>query len=120
MVADVDQGVIGHGDDPLAGIALQLAERVKLLEEHFREARLLTQLAAGGVFERFIDVHKPARQRPHSGERIEIALDQHDLQILFIEPEDDAIDGQGRASIRVGVRHQDGLVKCSQYTNNSV
>ena len=33
MVADVDQGIVGHGDDPLAGVTFYVAEGVKLLKK---------------------------------------------------------------------------------------
>jgi len=33
MIADIDQSLIGHGDDSLARVALDIAEGVELLEE---------------------------------------------------------------------------------------
>ena len=41
VVADIDQGIIGHGDDPVAGIAVQVAEGVELLQKDLRQAGFL-------------------------------------------------------------------------------
>ena len=72
VVADVDQGVVGHGDDPLAGVAFHVAEGVKLLKKDLRQAGLLLQFPPGGIFQRLVHVDESPRQGPFAGERVQV------------------------------------------------
>ena len=82
-----------------------LHQTCKAARGNRRQPGLLLQLAASGLFERLIDADEPARHRPAAGKRLEIALDQNNLQILVVQAEDSAIDGQGGSGVGVGVSH---------------
>src|SRR5262249_36242112 len=60
MIAELGQRVIGDRNDATARITVDLAERIQLLEEDPLEAGFLSQLAASGVVDGFIDVHETA------------------------------------------------------------
>ncbi len=106
VIGELDQRVVGHRDDPLARIAIGLAEGVELLEEDLGgEAGLLFQLAARRFFDALGDADEAAWQRPAALERRQIALHQQDLEAGVVEAEDDAVDGEGRAGKFVGRAH---------------
>ena len=85
LVGEVHQGVVRHTDHPPARVAGGVAEGVELLEEDALQARLLAQLAAGGVVERLVELHESARQRPSPTERFAIALDQSTVTAGAVE-----------------------------------
>src|SRR5262245_44298738 len=99
MVAQVDERVVRHRNDALARVAIDGAERVELLEEHLAEARLFLELAPRSVFEQLLDADEAARQRPLAFERGQGPLYQQDLEIVGIDAEDDAVDGEGGARV---------------------
>src|SRR5262249_39273707 len=64
VVGELDEREVGYGDDSLARIAIDGAERVELLEEDPRDARLLGELAPRRFVERLVDADEPAGERP--------------------------------------------------------
>ena len=59
MVAEFHKGIIGHRHHALAGIAVRIAEGVKLLEIQLCDAGLFLEFPAGGLFERLLHVLLP-------------------------------------------------------------
>lgn len=107
MVGGFGQGVVGDADDALAGVAVDGAEGVELLEEEVFEAGFFFQLAAGGGVERFLDTDEAAGEGPVVFEGSEAAADEEDLEGCFaaVEAKDDAVHGEGGSWVFVGVFH---------------
>ena len=103
VFAEVDEGVVRDGDDVLAGVALGLAEAVKLLEVDLFEAGFFFEFASGAGFEVFADAHEAAGESPLALEGGEASLDEEDFEIILVEPEDHAVGGEGGAGVFVGV-----------------
>ena len=96
VIAELGERVVRDGDDALARIAIERAERVELLEVDVGDAGFLLELAARGVVERLVDADEAAGQRPRVLERLQLALDQQHLEVGLVEPEHDAVDGERR------------------------
>ena len=75
-----EQRVVRNRDHPAARIACRIAEGIELLEVDVPDARLLFELAARGIFERFPVANKPSRKRPASFERRHAATDEHHVE----------------------------------------
>jgi hypothetical protein len=105
VIAELGERVVRHGDDALARIAAERAERVELLEVHVLDPGLLLELALRGLVDRLAEPHEPAGQRPRVLERRQLALDQQHLQIGLVEAEHHAVHRQRRAGILVRVAH---------------
>ena len=112
--AGFDEREPRDADDALARVTFHAAEGVKLLEEYLFEAGFLLELAAGGLFERFLDPDKAARHRPLVFLGGLAPAEGQDPQFPAIEAEDDTIDGESCARVFVSVRHT--LSKCEMDT----
>ena len=106
VLGKFDEGVIRDADHAFAGIALDFPKRIKLLQKHIFEPGFFLEFAASGFVQRFVHADEPARQRPTPFERFEPALDEQHFQFAIIEPEDDAVNGQGRARILICIWHR--------------
>jgi hypothetical protein len=105
VIAELGERVVRHGDDALARIAAERAERVELLEVDVVDAGLLLELALRGLVDGLVEPHEPTRQRPRVLERRQLALDQQHLEIGLVEAEHHAVHRQRRPRIFVGVGH---------------
>jgi hypothetical protein len=77
-----------------------------LFQINVLEAALFLKLAAGRIFECFVHADEAARQRPAAGKRLQIALDEHDPQLILVEGENHDIHGECRTRKFVGVAHR--------------
>ena len=59
-----------------------------------------TGFAAGSDFQGLFHVHEAPRQGPGSGKRFQIPLNEHHLQVFFIDAKDDTVDRQRRSDTR--------------------
>src|SRR5262245_31911016 len=91
-----DERVVRNRDYPPARIAIGISERVKLFQENAGNACLLFKFPGSSLHQRFPATHESAGNSPNASKRLDITLDQHDLQGLFLEiqPEDHAINRQ--------------------------
>ena len=105
VIAESDQGIMGHGHHPLPGIPVEVAKGRELFQEHPFESGFLAEFPAGRLVDRLVETKESAGQRPTSAERIEVALDQQDLQIGRVEAEDHAVDGHCGPGVLIGERH---------------
>ena len=93
-----------HGDDSLARVAVERAEHMELVEVNVGDASFLSQLAHCSPLQGLVDSHEASGQRPHPLVRLKSAFYQKQLQRLAVEAEDNAVNGQCRMGILVGVR----------------
>ena len=84
-------GQVDGGDGVASRVALGVGVGEELLEQLDLEAGLLSGLADAGGLEHLAQVDEPAGQGPLAGERLQVPLDQQDLQVLFVQPEDHAV-----------------------------
>src|SRR5262249_58786890 len=61
-------------------ISSRITKRCDLFEADAGQTRLFDELSRRGIFERFVLVHKSARQRPFVFEWLAASLDQQDLE----------------------------------------
>ena len=105
VVGGFGECVVGDADDALAGIAVDGAESVELLEEKVFEAGFFFELAAGSVIEGFFDADESAGESPVVFEGGETAADEEDLEGAAVEAEDDAVHGECGSWVFIGVFH---------------
>ena len=98
---------VGWLDDMFARVAVWRTERIKLLEEDIGQPGLLAELAASRFVERFANARKAPGQRPLASKRLKSALNQQDLQVAHVEPEDNTVGGYGGSRILVCKAHFD-------------
>ena len=106
MDAELYKSVVGDGHHALSGIAVWLCKGVELLEVDLNQTRLFLQLSPRGFLKRFLHPHETAWQRPRVLKRLQLALDQQDLEITFVETEHDAVDGERRPRVLVRKGHR--------------
>ncbi|MPN23253.1 hypothetical protein SDC9_170641 [bioreactor metagenome] len=95
---------ISDGDHARSRIAIGRAVCAALVELGVVNARLLHQLAFGGVLERFVHFHKPARQRPHADVGMVAALDHEQRYgplAVLLRRKHRHIDRHGRMTVFV-------------------
>ena len=110
----VRQCVVGNRYDAFARVAVHITERVELFQKYTSDARFLFELSACCRFQRLIDPYEPAGNSPHASVGLNATLNEHDLEVILIDPEDDAVDGQSWAGELVGVGH--GGLSCIRHT----
>ncbi|MCY1543920.1 hypothetical protein D9M68_797600 [compost metagenome] len=83
----VDQGKIGHRDDPETGITVYLvAKGIQLLQEADCDTRLVLQLTHHGCIQSFIIFYKATGQGPLSFQLTMLAPDQQHQQLTVAIP----------------------------------
>ncbi len=105
VIRELREREVRDRDHAIARIAIERAERVELLEVDVLDARFFFELAARGLVERLFDAHEATRQRPRMLERLQLALDQEDLQVTLVDAEDDTVHRERGARVRVAKGH---------------
>ncbi len=113
-----DQGVIGHGDDPFAWIAVGSAEGIELLEVHACDAGLFLKFSSGTLLQALFHLDEAARQGPLVLMRGERPLNKEYFELVPADREDHDVGGDGGMRISVGKGHFRAL--CKSYTKISV
>ena len=106
VLDEIDESVIGDGDNVLAGIAVRSADSGELFEENVFESGFLFELPAGAVIDVFADPNESSGESPFIFEGRKGALNEEDFQVILIESKDDAICGEGGSRVLVGEAHE--------------
>src|SRR5262249_48637164 len=87
-----DKGKVGHCDYPLPGIAVRIAERVQLLQEHFFDSGFLAHFTHSSLFKGLVLQDESAGERPPTAKWLDDSLDQGDLELTAHDCEDQNVD----------------------------
>ena len=95
---------IGDSHYSSSRISLRVRERIELFEIDVLDVGLLLELSRSGIFAGLMFVDESSWQCPHTLERVDIPLDEEDMELVVDDCEDDVIDG-----------HQDVLLDHRSY-----
>ena len=101
MVGQAHQGIVGHRHHAFTRVAVHAAEGIELFQEANLQARLFFQFPPRRDLQLLVQVDKPARQRPATGEWFSLPPDQQHLQVFLVQPEHHTVHRQGGS--RIGV-----------------
>ena len=118
VIREIHQRVVRDRHHTLARVPIDAAKCVQLLEEYLVEPGLFLEFAPRGLVDGFIDPDESTGQRPFALEGRQVALDQHDLQVLVVHCEDGTVDSEGGARKFVAMGHL--IPGCCQYAKHSV
>ena len=105
VLDEVDECEVGDGDDMLAGVAIWGADGGELFEEDVFQSSLFLKFAASAGIDVFTDVNEASGEGPLVFKGLDGSLDEEDFEVVFIEPEDDAIGSEGWSGVVIGEAH---------------
>ena len=103
VFAEINESVVGDGDDVLAGVTVWLTEAVKLFEVNFLEAGFFFEFSSGTRLEVLADADEATWESPLAFEWGETSLNEEDFEVIFVEAENYAVGSEGGSSVFVGV-----------------
>ena len=91
VVLDIDQRIVGDGDDALTWVAVDITKGTYLPHKEIPQSGELVEYAVGCIVNALVAADETSVEAPFATTGIHLSTANQDLQFPFIETEDDAV-----------------------------
>ena len=94
VVVDIDKGIIGEGDDALTRVAVDISKGAYLSHIDVPQSGKFEEHAVGRFVDTLVAADEASVEAPFATTRVHLTTTDEDLQLPFVETEDDTVDRQ--------------------------